>query len=256
MSFLYNYYTINSVFLVKIKNISHLYSMSDPSGNGCIILGKSDNTCCYCKKRAITNPSHYKQVCDCSLEIDVLSGLNTNYDMCMNEYEMEFKSTIEAIKNYNGEKTFMNVFSNTLQQISTNQSVMFDSQNVVNGKCYHDIGSPSLWIWEPGFYMFQFSLYCVEPSQFSVMKNGNIIVPGSTIGSLSGSAIMNHTFMIEITLKDFSVSTGLPIPLYACKLEIVNNTQSTSNVVLPDYGSSSNNLPQITSSVCIYCLFK
>lgn len=237
--------------------------MSDPSGNGCMSLSKVIDDCgCY-EKKVFTNPTVYKQVCDCSMEMEVLTGLNTrydmcmnHYDMCMNEYETEYKSTIEAIKNYNGEKPFMNVFSNTLQQVSTNQSVMFDSQNVVNGSCYHDIGSPSLWIWEPGYYLFQFSLYCIEPSQFSVMKNGNMVVPGSTIGTLSGNTIMNHTFIIEIKQQDFSVSTGLPVPLYACKLEIVNNTQTTSNVVLPDYGSSSNNLPQITASACIYCLSK
>lgn len=230
--------------------------MSDPSGNGCMYLGKAIDGCgCY-EKRVFTSPSVYKQVCDCSMEMEMLSGLNTHYDICMNEYETEFKSTIEAIKNYNGEKTFMNVFSNTLQQISTNQSVMFDSKNVVKGSCYHDLGSPSLWIWEPGYYVFQFSLYCVEPCQFSVMKNGNVLVPGSTVGSISGSVLMNHTFIIEIEEQDFSVSTGLSMPLYACKLEIVNNTQTTSNVVLPDYGSSSNNLPQITASACIYCLSK
>lgn len=229
--------------------------MSDTSG--CLSYKSVDDyKCGYCNKyKVITSPSQYSMICDCSLEINMIDGLNTNFDLCMNHYEMEMKSVIESMKNY-GEKTVLSVFSNTLQQINKDDFVMFDSQNAVLGSCYHDIGSSALWIWEPGFYLFHYSLFCVEPCQFSVMKNNTIIVPGSTIGSLSGSTNMNHSFVIEIKADDFSVSTGLPIPLYACKLEIVNNTQTTSNVVLPDYGSSSNNLPQITASVNIFCVYK
>lgn len=227
--------------------------MNDTSG--CYSYKDIDEyRCGYCNKyKVITNPSQYSMICDCSLEMNMIDGLNSNFDMCMNEYEMEMKSAIESIKN-GSEKTVLSVFSNSMQQINTDDFVIFDSHNAVLGDCYHDLGSSALWIWEPGFYFFQYSLFCVEPSQFSVMKNDNMIAPGSTIGSLSGSTNMNHTFVIEIKAEDFSVSTGLPIPLYACKLQIVNNTQTTSNVILPDYGSSSNNLPQITSSVNIFRL--
>ena len=61
-------------------------------------------------------------------------------------------------------------------------------------------------------------------------------------------------FVIQVTDDDISVETGLETPKVACKLQLINNTTSTTNITLIDATGSNNILPQVSASFNMYLL--
>ena len=186
------------------------------------------------------------------------SAINFNY-----EIEMEYigptgptgpPGPIGNIE-FSAKKTdVLSVYTTRQQEIATNNHVMFDFNSVVQGNCYHEPGKSELWVWTPGCYCVYYSLYTAEPCQFSLSKNDSLVIPGSTIGSVIGSSQNTHMFVIQVTDDDISVETGLETPKVACKLQLINNTTSTTNITLIDATGSNNILPQVSASMNMHLL--
>lgn len=185
-------------------------------------------------------------------------GININY-----EFEAEYVGPTGPtgppgptgnVEIYTKKADILSVYTNRQQEISINGFVVFDFNSVIHGNCYHEPGSSELWVWTPGYYCVQYSLYSAEPCQFSLSKNDSLVIPGSTIGSVIGSSQNTHTFVIEVTGEDLSVETGLETPTTACKLQLINNTTSTPSITLIDATGSNNILPQVSASMNMYLL--
>lgn len=148
----------------------------------------------------------------------------------------------------------LSVYTNRQQEIATNGFVEFDFNGAMYGNCYHEPGKSELWVWTPGCYCVYYSLYTAEPCQFSLSKNDSLVIPGSTIGSVIGSSQNTHMFVVQITGDDMTTETGLETPKMACKLQLINNTTSTSSITLIDATGSNNILPQVSASMNMYLL--
>lgn len=148
----------------------------------------------------------------------------------------------------------LSVYTTRQQEIATNGFVEFDFNSAMHGNCYHEPGKSELWVWTPGCYCVYYSLYTAEPCQFSLSKNDSLVIPGSTIGSVIGSSQNTHMFVVQITSDDLNVETGLETPKVACKLQLINNTTSTSSITLIDATGSNNILPQVSASMNMYLL--
>jgi hypothetical protein len=149
--------------------------------------------------------------------------------------------------------TFLNAYSVNEQTVQQNSAVIFENQTFVYGNCYHSPNTSQLWVWQAGFYQIYVSIYQLESGQFSLMKNGNTIVPGSTIGSLNASAL-NNICIVEVLPEDISMPyvnspTGL-----ACQIELVNTSSRLPYVSLYGSQSTGNTTPQNTATITIHLL--
>jgi len=142
--------------------------------------------------------------------------------------------------------TFMNVYSTIEQSISQNHAIVFDKNSCIQGQCFHNENTSELWIWKPGFYQVYMSIYQLDSGQFSLMKNGSILIYGSTIGSIHGS-LLNNVCIFEITDSDISIQF---MNKKSCKIELVN-TSSLNSVSLYGSPSSGNALLQNTATITI-----
>jgi hypothetical protein len=150
--------------------------------------------------------------------------------------------------------TFIHVYSITEQQLSQNQSVVFDTNNAIFGNCAHQPNSPNIWIWRPGYYHVYTSIYHLEASQFSLVKNKTQIVSGSTVGSLSGSSQNTTVFIMHLTDKDMIMHTTPEFTGRACNIQLVNYTHFLPFITLYGSKSSGNPIPQITATITIMLL--
>ena len=149
--------------------------------------------------------------------------------------------------------TFLNAYSVNEQKVQQNTAVIFENQTVMYGNCYHSPNTSQLWIWEPGFYQIYVSVYQLESGQFSLMKNGSIVIPGSTIGSLNASAL-NNICIIQVLPEDIITSyTNSPNGI-ACQIELVNTSSRLPYVSLYGSQSTGNNIVQNTATISINLL--
>jgi hypothetical protein len=151
-------------------------------------------------------------------------------------------------------QTFINAYSVTEQLIPNGGSVIFDTHNSIFGDCAHLPNSAEIFIWKYGFYFISASIHHLEACQFSMYKNQINIIPGSTIGSISGSAQTTSNFIIEINENDMITQTDLSPFGFACKLQMINNTNLSNLVTLYGSPSSGNSIPQITATINILLL--
>jgi hypothetical protein len=117
------------------------------------------------------------------------------------------------------------------------------------GHCNHNIDSSEIWIWKAGYSQITIHVNQLEAAQISVLKNGEVI-PGSTIGSLSGSSL-STTFITEILSTDINIETPNSTTGFACKIEIVNNTSQYPSITLYSSTSAGNILPQNSASMTV-----
>jgi len=255
------------------------FQTKDMSHNRYMETMLSKSPCCVCNKNVSIDPSNGTFQCECTMEMDAFNGLSQSYTNSLLKtpsninfnYEIEFEyngptgptgpagpagpagpsGNIEITAN---KMDILSVYTNRQQEINTNGTVMFDFNSVVQGNCYHVPGKSELWAWTPGYYCVYYSLYSAEPCQFSLSKNGSLVIPGSTIGSVIGSSQNTHMFVVQITEDDLTSETGLDQPKTACKLQIINNTTSTSSITLIDATGSNNILPQVSATFNMYLL--
>ena len=184
-------------------------------------------------KFARTHPTeHYRGATPYStMDMSCVIHPRSGYTGCTGHYNMD---------------TFINVYSTLEQTILQNQPIVFDKHTCIQGECFHSPDSSEVWIWRPGFYQVYMSIYQLDSGQFSLMKNGDILIYGSTIGSIHGS-LLNNVCIFEITEDDISIPF---MNKRSCKIELVN-TSSLNSVSLYGSASSGNTLVQNTATISI-----
>ena len=148
-------------------------------------------------------------------------------------------------------KTFINVYSVLEQDIYQDMPIAFDTHTTCLGNCFHEDNSSNIWIWEPGFYQITVTVSAIEPSQFSLVLNDNIVIPGATFGSLSGLSVNNMCTIIQIDDSDMDLATEYSQSGMACKLQVVNNTSYIPFITLYGSSCSSQIIQQNTASLTI-----
>jgi hypothetical protein len=138
---------------------------------------------------------------------------------------------------FNFASTFINVYSNTPQNILQEQSVSFESISAQSGDCGHLLTDGDVWFWKSGYYYVHVNLHHIEPCQFSILKNG-VVVSGSTFASPTGATQNSHTVIIEIHPNDINQITPVSPSNLACKLQLVNHTSYVPVVTLNGAGGA------------------
>jgi hypothetical protein len=93
-----------------------------------------------------------------------------------------------------------------------------------------------------------------EPCQFSVFKN-DALLPGTTVGSPTGSSQNSGTSIFYISPADIAVSpTGLSPSGFAAKLQVVNHTSFVPLVTLNGLAGSGSVSPQMVASITLFKL--
>jgi len=150
--------------------------------------------------------------------------------------------------------TFINIYSTNQQQVNQNSAIVFDNNNYIQGSCFHSPNTSDIYIWKPGFYYVYTNIYHIEGCQFSIYKNSTSIVPGSTIGSLTGSSQNSSNMILQVTSEDFTTPTTNSPTGMACKIEIFNNTPYIPFVTLYDSTGLGYSIPQINASLTLFLL--
>jgi len=150
--------------------------------------------------------------------------------------------------------TFLNIYNTNQQQVLKNSAIVFENNNYIQGCCAHSPGTSQIHMWKPGFYYVYTNIYHIEGCQFSLCKNMNAIVPGSTIGSLTGSSQNSSVVILQITNDDISIDCPLSPSGKTCIIELYNNTPYIPFVTLYDSSGLGYSVPQINATLTIYLL--
>jgi hypothetical protein len=150
-------------------------------------------------------------------------------------------------------QTFLHVDRETDQILVANDSVLWDANPIVFGNAGVTLGESGLYIWESGYYHMYYNLYHQEPCQFTIFKN-NTVLPGTTIGSPTGSSQNSATVIFILTDDDLISLTDLSPTGFAAKLEIRNYISFVPAVTLNGLGGSGSATPQTTANVTIFKL--
>jgi hypothetical protein len=150
--------------------------------------------------------------------------------------------------------TFLSVFNTNQQEVAFNNPVVFNYDNSIFGDCIHIPNSSQLLFWRTGYYYVYINLYHIEGCQFSLYKNSTSIIPGSTIGSLSGTTQNSSSLILEINDSDMIYQTGLSPSGYACNIELINITPFVQSITLYDASSVGFTIPQINATISIFFL--
>jgi hypothetical protein len=145
---------------------------------------------------------------------------------------------------------FINAYSITTQKINKNGVVIFDNTNAIYGDCAHLSNTSDIYIWRKGYYSVYISIFHIEACQFSILKNSEYTAPVSVVGSVNAAVQNTNSFIIKIDESDMITPTPLSNNGYACKLQLINNTNNSLYVTLGSY-NSVNQLPHITASITI-----
>jgi hypothetical protein len=150
-------------------------------------------------------------------------------------------------------QTFLHVDRETDQVLLAEESVIWDSNPVVYGNAGVTLGESELYIWESGYYHVYYNLYHQEACQFTIFKN-NVVLPGTTIGSPTGSSQNSSAVIFQLTDADFISPTDLSPTGFAAKLQVVNHISYIPLVTLNGLTGSGSASPQITATVTIFKL--
>ena len=150
--------------------------------------------------------------------------------------------------------TFLNVFNTNQQIVAFNNPVIFDFNNSIFGDCIHIPNSSQLLFWRTGYYYVYTNLYHIEACQFSLYKNNAFIIPGSTIGSLSGTTQNSSSLILQIMDMDMTYQTELSPTGFACNIQLINHTPFNQSITLYDASSIGFNIPQINATISIFFL--
>jgi len=150
-------------------------------------------------------------------------------------------------------QTFLHVDRETDQVLLAEESVIWDSNPVVYGNASVTLGESELYIWESGYYHMYYNLYHQEACQFAIFNN-NVVLPGTTIGSPTGSSQNSAAVIFQLTDADFISPTDLSPTGFAAKLQVVNHTSYVPLVTLNGLTGSGSATPQTTATVTIFKL--
>jgi len=149
-----------------------------------------------------------------------------------------------------GIATFINTYSTSTQVLATEDPVVFDSNNALFGSVSHTPGESLIYLWSPGFYHIYYNLYHIEPCQFTLFLNNNV-VPGSIVGSPTGASQNSSVVIIEILQSDLIVPfIGAPGG-FAATFQLRNHTSFSPTVILDGATGSGSASPQIRATITI-----
>ena len=152
------------------------------------------------------------------------------------------------------EATFLNIYNMEKQIVGMNSPILFASNNSISGCCAHSERTSPLFIWKTGFYHIFVNIYHVEGCQFSLFKNSTDIIPGSTIGTISGTTQNSNTVIVPITTDDLIMDCSASPCGFACAIELINITPTTDSILLYDASGLGYVYPQINCSITLFCL--
>jgi hypothetical protein len=150
--------------------------------------------------------------------------------------------------------TFIHAYSNTAQNIATEQAVMFEQVGASYGDCSHLAGSSSTYVWRKGYYYISVILHHVEPCQFAVMKNDVFTLNSGIFSSPTGSTQINHAFITYIDDMDMISATSVSPTGFACKLQIKNHTSFAPIIQLDGVSGAGSATPEVIASLSIILL--
>jgi len=213
-----------------------------PQGIVTIVENTSDDESC---EIVIVESSHNNVIINELREPEIVESSPNNINTIENKKDFE-----ESHVNRLTSPTFINAYSISDQKIKKNDVVVFDITNMIHGNCAHIPNTSDIYIWRTGCYSVYISILHIEACQFSLLKNSQYTAPVSVVGSVNAATQNSNFFMIQINDSDMITPTSLSPSGYACKLQLVNNTNNCPSVTLGSY-SSGNQLPHITASITI-----
>ena len=157
--------------------------------------------------------------------------------------------------------TYFNLYSEVDQFIATEHAVLFDQQTFLQN-CARSPDDFSIYLWVTGIYKFYTNIFHNEPCQFSLIKNGSggslvsggTVVPGSVIGSPTGSSQNSTCVILEITPADLVVPTGLSPSGFSAQIQVVNHTSFAPIITLNGVGGSGSAVNQVTCTLTGFLL--
>jgi hypothetical protein len=146
--------------------------------------------------------------------------------------------------NRNGEQTLL-----------AEESVIFDSPDFITyGECGHVQNTSEVYVWGAGYYKVLFTLYHVEPCQFTIFING-APHPGTVTGSPTGASVCTLAHIIYMSPADVGVSpTALSPTGFAAKIQLVNHTSFAPSITLDGSSGSGSATPQTHASLSLFKL--
>lgn len=153
---------------------------------------------------------------------------------------------------YQRDITYVSVYSTIFQNVPTGFPIIFETCSTMDGASSFTDLSSSVLIWRSGTYSVNYNIYHIEGCQFSLVKNGTTIVPGSTVGTIAGSSQCSNSFLIDISESDFLTPTGLIPYTMGCQFQIVNNTTYVPSVVLYDASALNYTVPLVNATLSFY----
>lgn len=149
-------------------------------------------------------------------------------------------------------KVYLNIYNQGVQTIEDGSSVIFDSNGCCCGECCHSENTASIYVWRTGVYSLFTQIYSLNGCQFSITKNDSV-VPGSTVGTLTGSTLNTGSVFCEITDADIIPYVGAPTGV-ACKFELVNTGGGYNSVLLYDASGIGFSIAQSNASFLLVSL--
>jgi hypothetical protein len=146
--------------------------------------------------------------------------------------------------------TLINIYSTMQQKILYNQPIVFDKIISMNGHCGYISNASEIWIWETGYYYVLVNINQLQAGNFALSKNG-VIVPGSSHGSLIGSALQ-LSCIFTILNEDINMGNPLSPTGMACKLEVINNTANYPFITLYASENSDQMVAQNSASLVLF----
>ena len=151
--------------------------------------------------------------------------------------------------------TFIHLDRETDQFLAQEDSVLWDKNAILVGKCGHTIGSDEWFIWQPGYYHIYYNLYHQEPCQFTLFLNG-VPVAGATTGSPTGSSQNSSALIITVNSSDFTSFYPFSPGNVAARFQLVNHTSFVPIVLLNGLAGSGSMTPQITATMTMFLLLE
>jgi hypothetical protein len=133
--------------------------------------------------------------------------------------------------------------------------VIFDAPDFLTyGECGHVQNTSEVYVWGAGYYKVLFTLYHVEPCQFTIFKNG-VAESGTITGSPTGSSVCTLAHIIYLSPAEVAVSpTALSPTGFAAKLQLINHTSFAPLVELDGASGSGSATPQSRASLSLFKL--
>jgi hypothetical protein len=141
------------------------------------------------------------------------------------------------------------------QTLLSQEAVIFDSPDYITyGECGHVQTTSEVYVWGAGYYKVEFTLYHIEPCQFTIFLN-DAPEPGTITGSPTGASVLTLSHILYISPAAVGISpTALSPTGFAAKLQLVNHTSFAPSITLDGSSGSGSATPQTHASLSLFKL--